>query len=180
MSIDPWGRKCQIWDWLSTQKQSEIHNLSFTQHQPKSWILPFVNVQKALNGTFLHLENTPSHQGKHWWHVVPSPQSVSRTCRQENQAILSFVHRPKYVWCMEMQTKPAANGMRLTLDKYNSRPVCVMLLKRGILHKNCPEALCLCLAYKTLKKKKKKKHASTLFFFFQFLKWCKVSKHKSV
>lgn len=53
---------------------------------------------------------------------------VSRNGGSGSQAISAFVHRPKCVWCVEKQTKTSANGIRLTLDKYNSHRKCVMLL----------------------------------------------------
>lgn len=72
---------------------------------------------------FSHLENTPSYQGKHIWLLFHL--CVSRNGGSGSQAISAFVHRPKCVWCVEKQTKTSANGIRLTLDKYNSHRKCV-------------------------------------------------------
>ena len=68
---------------------------------------------------------------------MPSSWLLSRKGRQENQAIFSpFVHCPKCVLCMEMQTKQSANGKRLTLDQYNSQHITYVLLRRGTAKKN--------------------------------------------
>lgn len=102
---------------------------------------------------FSHLENTPSYQGKHMWLLFHL--CVSRNGGSGSQAISAFVHRPKCVWCVEKQTKTSANGIRLTLDKYNSHRKCVMLLfliKKGggvvNAHMNASKRW-LCKPYKT-------------------------------
>lgn len=91
----------------------------------------FFNMQMVENDPFFfflfsHLENTPSYQGKHMWLLFHL--CVSRNGGSGSQAISAFVHRPKCIWCVEKQTKTSANGIRLTLDKYNSHRKCVMLL----------------------------------------------------
>lgn len=103
---------------------------------------------------FSHLENTPSYQGKHMWLLFHL--CVSRNGGSGSQAISAFVHRPKCVWCVEKQTKTSANGIRLTLDKYNSHRKCVYasLLKKkkrgGVVnaHMNASKRW-LCKPYKT-------------------------------
>ncbi len=104
---------CFIWQ--------EIHNLVF--HTAPTQAMKMC--KKAWNGTFFFTFGkyiiTPRKTL-----VMPSPwlrEQKMKARRIRPFFFLPIVHWPKCVWSMEMQTKPTANSMRLTLDKYNSQPV---------------------------------------------------------